>query len=43
VWNSTDRFYQYNWATPKSGAGYYWLIGVKLDDGQTYKVYISLR
>ena len=43
VWNSTDRFYQHNWATPKSGAGYYWLIGVKLDDGQTYKVYISLR
>ena len=43
VWNATDRFYQYNWATPKTGAGFYWLIGVKLDDGQTYKVYISLR
>ena len=43
VWNSTDRFHQYNWGSPKNGAGYYWLIGVKLDDGQVYRVYISLR
>ena len=35
--------HQYNWKTDKSGAGFYWLIGVKLDDGQTYRVYISLR
>jgi hypothetical protein len=43
LWNSTDRFYQYNWGSSKNGAGYYWLIGVKLDDGQVYRVYISLR
>ncbi|HEU5477036.1 MAG TPA: PxKF domain-containing protein [Gaiellaceae bacterium] len=43
TWDSTGQFYQYNWGTPKSGAGHYWLIGVKLDDGQTYTVYISLR
>jgi hypothetical protein len=35
--------YQYNWASPKNGNGYYWRIGVKLDDGQTYYVNISLR
>ena len=35
--------HQYNWKTDKSGAGFYWLIGVKLDDGQTYRVYVSLR
>ena len=35
--------HQYNWKTDKSAAGFYWLIGAKLDDGQTYKVYISLR
>jgi hypothetical protein len=35
--------HQYNWKSDKGGAGFYWLIGVKLDDGQTYRVYISLR
>jgi hypothetical protein len=43
VWNATGQFYQYNWGTAKNGAGFYWLIGVKLDDGQVYKQYISLR
>jgi hypothetical protein len=43
TWDPTNLDYQYNWGTPKNGAGYYWLIGVKLDDGQTYTVYISLR
>ena len=35
--------YQYNWGTPKSGAGFYWKITVKLDDGTSHTVYISLR
>jgi hypothetical protein len=35
--------YQYNWGTAKSGAGFYWRIGVKLEDGQTYFVNISLK
>lgn len=43
VWDSTGQFYQYNWGTSKGGSGHYWLIGAKLDDGQTYTVYISLR
>jgi hypothetical protein len=33
----------YNWGTARSGAGYYWRIGVRLDDGQTYFVNIGLR
>lgn len=35
--------WQYNWSSPKSGAGYYWRIGVKLDDGTTRYVNIALR
>ena len=35
--------YQYNWASPKNGSGFFWRIGVKLDDGQIYYVNISLR
>jgi large repetitive protein len=35
--------YQYNWATSSSQAGYYWKVGVKLDDGQIYTVNIGLR
>jgi hypothetical protein len=39
----TGTHYQYNWASPKNGTGYFWRIGVKLDDGQIYYVNISLR
>jgi len=42
-WDSSGQFHQYNWGTPKTGGGFYYLIGVKLDDDQTYTVYISLR
>lgn len=35
--------YQYNWKTEKSQAGWYWRVGVSLDDGQTYYVNIALR
>jgi hypothetical protein len=35
--------YQYNWKTEKSQAGWYWRVGVALDDGQTYYVNIALR
>jgi hypothetical protein len=43
AWDPTGPFYQFNWGTPKTGGGFYYGIGVKLDDGQTYTVYISLR
>jgi hypothetical protein len=35
--------YIYNWSTNGFAAGYYWRIGVTLDDGQTYYVIIGLR
>ncbi len=35
--------YIYNWSTKGFTAGYYWRIGVRLDDGQTYYVIIGLR
>ncbi len=35
--------YIYNWGSPKNGNGYYWRVGVKLDDGRMYAVNIGLR
>jgi Tol biopolymer transport system component len=35
--------YAYNWKTKSYATGYYWRIGVKLDDGQVYYVNIGLR
>jgi CSLREA domain-containing protein len=42
-WDTTGQQYIYNWGTAKNQAGFYWRIGVKLDDGQTYYQNISLR
>ncbi|MGW5238156.1 OmpL47-type beta-barrel domain-containing protein [Monashia sp. NPDC004114] len=41
-YDSTDKQYMYNWKTGSAG-GFYWRIGVQLDDGQTYYVNIGLR
>ena len=35
--------YHYNWSTKGVAGSFYYKIGVKLDDGQTYYMYISLR
>ena len=35
--------YHYNWSTKGFAAGYFWRIGVMLNDGQTYFVYIGLK
>ncbi|MDQ4132260.1 MAG: PxKF domain-containing protein [Actinomycetota bacterium] len=43
TWNATEQLYQFNWASPKNGNGYFWRIGVKLDDGTTQAVHIGLR
>ena len=43
TWNATEQLYQFNWASPKNGNGYFWRIGVKLDDGTTQAVNIGLR
>jgi hypothetical protein len=42
-WDSTAQQYVYNWDTSQAQAGYYWRLGVTLDDGQTYFVNIGLR
>jgi hypothetical protein len=39
----TNGQWQYNWKTDKAQAGYYWRIGVQLDDGETHLVTIALR
>lgn len=43
VYSWDGQQYHYNWSTKGFAAGYYWLIGVRLDDGQTYTVNIGLR
>jgi hypothetical protein len=43
TYNWDGAQYHYNWSTKGFKAGYYWRIGVKFDDGQTYYVYIGLR
>ena len=35
--------YIYNWGTKGFATGYYWRIGVTLDDGMTYYVIVGLR
>jgi hypothetical protein len=42
-WDSTGQQYIFNWQTSKSQTGYYYRVGVKLDDGSTYYVSIGLR
>ncbi len=42
-WDATDQQYIYNWGTPKAGNGFFWRIGVQLDDGRTYYVNIGLK
>jgi hypothetical protein len=42
-WDSAAQQYIYNWNTSSTPAGYYWKIGVKLDDGQSYYTDIGLR
>jgi CSLREA domain-containing protein len=39
----SEQQYSYSWKTKGFATGYYWRIGVQLDDGQTYFVIIGLR
>jgi hypothetical protein len=41
-WDGVSQ-YIYNWSTKGFATGFYWRIGLTLDDGQTYYVYIGLR
>jgi large repetitive protein len=42
-WDATAHQYIFNWATKGFATGYYWRVGVKLDDGQVYDVNLGLR
>jgi hypothetical protein len=42
-WDTTGQQYIYNWGTSSGQKGFYWRLGVQLDDGQTYTVNIGLR
>jgi hypothetical protein len=42
-YDSTAQQYIYNWSTKGSAIGYFYRIGVTLDDGQTYYVNLGLR
>jgi hypothetical protein len=42
-WDSKTQQYTYNWSTKGVAAGFYWRIGVALDEGQTYYVTVGLR
>ncbi len=42
-WDSTSQQYVYNWGTSSGQKGFYWRVGVRLEDGQTYSVNIGLR
>jgi len=43
VYRSDGQQWIYNWSTKGLASGFYYRIGVKLDDGQTYYVNIGLR
>jgi len=42
-YDATARQYVYNWSTKSLATGYYYRVGVRLDDGQAYFVTIALR
>jgi hypothetical protein len=43
TWDGVEQHYQHNWQSPRTGAGWFWRIGVALDDGTTRTVSIGLR
>ena len=42
-WDASSQQYIYNWGTKGVRIGYFWKIGVILDDGNTYLVDVALR
>jgi len=42
-WDTSGQQYIYNWSTKGVTAGYYYKIGVKLDDGSIYYVNLGLK
>jgi hypothetical protein len=43
VWDADAKDYTFNWKPSTSMAGYYWRIGVLLDDGTTHTVVVGLK
>jgi len=42
-WDATAGQYMYNWSTKGLAGGYHYVVGVTLDDGQTYYVDLGLK
>jgi len=43
TWKKSLNVYEYDWSTKKLPAKTNWLIGVKLDDGRSYYVFVALK
>jgi len=43
TWKKSQNIYVYDWSTRRLPARTVWLIGVKLDDGKTYYVFVALK
>jgi hypothetical protein len=43
TWKKSQNLYVYDWSTKRLPARTVWTVGVKLDDGKTYYVFISLK
>jgi hypothetical protein len=43
TWKKSQNMYVYDWSTKRLPARTVWTVGVKLDDGKTYYVFIALK
>lgn len=43
TWKKSLNVYQYDWSTRRYTSGTNWLVGVKLEDGRTYYVFVALK
>jgi hypothetical protein len=43
TWKKSQNFYVYDWSTRRLPSRTNWLVGVKLDDGKTYYVFVALK
>ncbi|HEV7886604.1 MAG TPA: PxKF domain-containing protein, partial [Acidimicrobiales bacterium] len=43
TFDSGKKLYKYNWKTDKNMSGYWWRVGVMLDDGTIHTVIIGLK
>lgn len=43
TWKKSQNFYVYDWSTRRLSSRTSWLVGVKLDDGKTYYVFVNLK